>query len=307
MSYPNAIYSVFSGVGFLCCAIPFTWHFKKGNTGTCMNMAWCGALCLTEFINSIVWNGNVVNWAPVWCDISTRIFTAAGVEYIVQGHRFNILEDVGCYPAIYNTPLAVAFIGVPPVLIGLVTARYSVPTFRAFNRRRIEFNDLLAEHSNLSSSFYIRLMCFAGIELMCTIPIGTYFIYVSSRNLYPWISWADTHSHFSVVEQYPSVVWHSIPNLKNPVELGRWVGVIGALIFFAFFGFAKEARMNYRAAYLKVVKYLGLSTASSKPATNRRKDLGPIDFVHSAATDISIPIATLPEPGTTQSNTLPIV
>lgn len=24
-------------------------------------------------------------------------------DYVVQGHRFDILEDVGCYPVIYNT------------------------------------------------------------------------------------------------------------------------------------------------------------------------------------------------------------
>ncbi|KDR68304.1 hypothetical protein GALMADRAFT_215958 [Galerina marginata CBS 339.88] len=272
MTYPNTIFSVFSGIGFFCSAIPFTWHLKR---------------------------------------------------YIVQGHRFNILENVGCYPAIYNTAPAVALVGLPPVLIGLITARYAVPTFRAFNRRRIEFNDLLAEHSNLSSSFYIRLMCFASIELMCTVPMGSYFIYVSSQDLDPWISWADTHSHFSQVRRYPSAIWHLNPNWKNPVELGRWMGVIGALIFFAFFGFAEEARMNYRAAYLKVAKYIGLSTASSKPfarapAMNMKKAIGPLDFAHTAGTDISIPnieispsveipTATRSEPGTAQSNTLPIV
>ncbi|KAF8877428.1 hypothetical protein BD779DRAFT_1475219 [Infundibulicybe gibba] len=28
----------------------------------------------------------------------------SGIEHIPQGHRFNILEDVGCYPFTYNTP-----------------------------------------------------------------------------------------------------------------------------------------------------------------------------------------------------------
>ena len=32
-------------------------------------MAWAGLGCLNAFINSVVWNGNVENVAPVWCDI----------------------------------------------------------------------------------------------------------------------------------------------------------------------------------------------------------------------------------------------
>jgi len=32
-------------------------------------MIWTGLACLNQFINSVVWNGNAVNRAPVWCDI----------------------------------------------------------------------------------------------------------------------------------------------------------------------------------------------------------------------------------------------
>ena len=34
-------------------------------------MAWAGITCLYQFINSVIWNGNIVNWTPVWCDIGT--------------------------------------------------------------------------------------------------------------------------------------------------------------------------------------------------------------------------------------------
>jgi pheromone a factor receptor len=34
-----------------------------------MYMAWTGLGCLMQCINSIVWNGNMVNRAPVYCDI----------------------------------------------------------------------------------------------------------------------------------------------------------------------------------------------------------------------------------------------
>lgn len=44
--------------------------------------------------------------------------------YIVSGHRFNILEDVGCYPAIINTWLAYLLVGTWPIVIGLISAVY---------------------------------------------------------------------------------------------------------------------------------------------------------------------------------------
>ena len=39
------------------------------NTGTCLYMIWVGLGCLLQCINSIVWNKNMINRAPVYCDI----------------------------------------------------------------------------------------------------------------------------------------------------------------------------------------------------------------------------------------------
>ena len=39
------------------------------NTGTCLYMIWTGLGCLLQCVNSIVWNKNTVNRAPVYCDI----------------------------------------------------------------------------------------------------------------------------------------------------------------------------------------------------------------------------------------------
>jgi len=39
------------------------------SAGPCMYMIWTGLACLNQFINSIIWNGNAIDFAPVWCDI----------------------------------------------------------------------------------------------------------------------------------------------------------------------------------------------------------------------------------------------
>lgn len=46
------------------------------------------------------------------------------LEYIVQGHRYNIFEDVGCLGETYETPVAIVLFHLPPILIGAVSAVY---------------------------------------------------------------------------------------------------------------------------------------------------------------------------------------
>jgi len=77
---PSSVSSVaafrFLGIWKVCISFPRSKLYIElnlrriaWNTGTCLYMAWAGLACLNQFINSIVWKGNVINWAPVWCDI----------------------------------------------------------------------------------------------------------------------------------------------------------------------------------------------------------------------------------------------
>ena len=50
------------------------------NTGTCLYMIWVGFGCLMQCINSIVWNNNMINRAPVYCDIC-KFFDGLSLEY----------------------------------------------------------------------------------------------------------------------------------------------------------------------------------------------------------------------------------
>nr|AGG68691.2 putative pheromone receptor [Flammulina velutipes]QHW03268.1 putative pheromone receptor protein isoform s5 [Flammulina filiformis] len=76
---PNEVFTAFAFVSFMLCVIPLPWHLQAWNVGTCSYMFWVGLASLNAFINSIVWNHNAVNWAPVWCDISSRIIIAENV------------------------------------------------------------------------------------------------------------------------------------------------------------------------------------------------------------------------------------
>ncbi|KAI0334179.1 fungal pheromone STE3G-protein-coupled receptor [Cubamyces sp. BRFM 1775] len=173
-------------------------------------------------------------------------------QYIVSGHRFDIYEGIGCSPYTYNTPLAYPFSLLWPLAIALVSACYCVLTFAAFLRRRAQFNAYLTSNSSLTANRYFRLMAIASVEIVCTVPISAYGLYLNltSAPMNPWISWDDTHFNYSKVDQYPAVLWRMDRNAVISFELSRWLAPFCALVFFAFFGFAQEARSNYRKAFL---------------------------------------------------------
>ena len=74
MTAVNTAFTVFSGIGFLLSAIPIYWHLDSWQVGTGMYMIWTALGCLVHFVDSIVWRGNAINCAPVWCDIGTYTF-----------------------------------------------------------------------------------------------------------------------------------------------------------------------------------------------------------------------------------------
>lgn len=69
MTASNTVFAVFSAIGLVLSLIPLWWHLELCNVGTCMFMIWTALACLVYFVDSIVWSGNTVNRAPVWCDI----------------------------------------------------------------------------------------------------------------------------------------------------------------------------------------------------------------------------------------------
>ncbi|KAK7435130.1 a-factor receptor [Stygiomarasmius scandens] len=188
------------------------------------------------------------------------------LQYIPQGHRFNIFQEVGCYPFTYNTWVAYLLVSSWPAAIGLVSMYYCVRSIIAFNKRRAQFKQLLSRNSNLNANRYWRLMCLAGTEVLLTVPLGAYAMYLDATAgvISPWISFADTHWGFSRIDSFPSILWRASPKSEISIELSRWAPIMCAFIFFVYFGFADEARKNYKAMYGSVAKKLGVTTIGSE-------------------------------------------
>ncbi|KAF8153841.1 pheromone A receptor-domain-containing protein [Crassisporium funariophilum] len=182
---------------------------------------------------------------------------------VVQGHRFDILEDIGCYPVVYNTLPAYFLYFMWPVVLGVISFVFSGLTLRSFWNRRAQFNQLISSNSSMSISRYLRLVLLAIIDMMCTVPLGIYSIYIGNKGvgLAPWISWEDTHFNFARVALVPSIIWRSDPSFQTSVELTRWLPVLCAFLFFGLFGFASEAQKNYKVAFWAIGKRFGFHPA----------------------------------------------
>ncbi|KAF8174226.1 pheromone A receptor-domain-containing protein [Pholiota molesta] len=181
------------------------------------------------------------------------------LHYIVQPHRYNIVEDIGCYAAIYNTLPAYFLVYMWPILLGVISFVYSALTFRAFWKRRLQLVQLMSSNSSLTMSRYIRLMMLAVTDMALTIPLGVFSVWFGTHgvNLAPWISWEDTHFNFSNVQLVPALIWRSNPRFSTSVELTRWIFVASAFVFFALFGFAGEALKHYRMLFWTCAKPFG--------------------------------------------------
>ncbi|KAJ7643171.1 pheromone B alpha 1 receptor [Mycena polygramma] len=186
------------------------------------------------------------------------------LQYIVQGHRYNIFEDIGCLGETFETPVALVLFHLPPILVGLVSAFYCVLSIRSFYRSRAQFKELLSSNNNLNLNRYVRLMALASTDLLFTIPLSIWVMWVNVAvvGLSPWVSWADTHSNFSRVVQIPGVFWRSDVYTVASLETTRWATVACALLFFGYFGFADEAIKNYRHYFFTVAKRVGYTHAS---------------------------------------------
>ncbi|KAJ7223586.1 pheromone A receptor-domain-containing protein [Mycena pura] len=178
------------------------------------------------------------------------------LQYIVQGHRFDVIEQIGCYPAIYNTLPAYFLSFIWPPVIGCISAVYGVFTLRAFLRRRAASSQFIApsgssKNPGLTGGHYLRLMALATTDIILTTPLGFFFIYLnrSAEPFAPWISWADTHFNFSRVGQIPAFAWRAQRLTALGFQFTRWMAPVSALMFFAFFGCAADARRNYDVAF----------------------------------------------------------
>ena len=117
--------------------------------------------------------------------------------------------------------------------------------------------------SSANRGQYLRLMAISSIEILGTIPLGTYYIVTNAKaGVVPWRGWARMHSHSSEVIQVAGFIWRNNPQGSVDIEMFRWEHVGCAFIFFALFGFSGEAREHYHRLFKLLARRMGKSTSA---------------------------------------------
>ncbi|KAJ7242164.1 GPCR fungal pheromone mating factor, partial [Mycena haematopus] len=79
MALTVILFPIFALVGLVVQLVPLYWQFEPWNVGTLWYIFWVSLSCFAGYFNAVVWEGNTVNSAPAWCEISIRITMAVSV------------------------------------------------------------------------------------------------------------------------------------------------------------------------------------------------------------------------------------
>src|SRR5258706_2014170 len=206
------------------------------------------------------------------------------LDYVVQGHRANIIQGLGCTFTVYNTTLAFPLFWMWPSVLSLIAITYGMLSLRAYVKRQRMVAELLnckasvlnCNASVLEADHHFRFMCFSGAELTIAFPLGLFVLLNQAINepVFPWISWEDTHSNFDRIGQYPAIFITS--DRSNMIQWGvlLWAYPSLSYLFFIFFGLGRERVNQYKRWLYALLKPFGIKPSAPVPdpysTTNRR-------------------------------------
>ncbi|KAG2112664.1 GPCR fungal pheromone mating factor [Suillus discolor] len=293
MQYPSLPAGAFLAAALVL--VPLPWHWQARNIGTLSIIAWLFIVNIIYAINTIVWDANVNNPAPLWCDITTKLIIGANtalplatmcvckhlalvsskrvarldrddkrrrmifdavicfgiplifmaLHYIVQGHRYDIVENFGCQPATYFSTEGIIIVLLPPLVLATATLMYAALALYNFACRRMDFAAHLQNaNSVLTTHRYLRLMAMAVTEIVWGTSLTAFNLYNNIHvGLRPWISWQNVHSDWLRVDLFAFI--ELSPSFIRSMFLLWWAMPASAYIFFLFFGFSEDARKEY--------------------------------------------------------------
>ncbi|ODO03101.1 hypothetical protein I350_05946 [Cryptococcus amylolentus CBS 6273] len=167
------------------------------------------------------------------------------LHYIVQSHRFDIVEGYGCQPVTWaGIPALFAVTWWSPLLT-LIAAGYGVIALRFFLRRRLQFQTVLRSSSGLDSRHYLRLMALASVDIIIGLPTTLFTLVVNIQQRRPYPSWDWVHLDWSRVELYPASIILTSATETTAVTIPRWHAPLLSFVFFLFFGVSPDAMGEY--------------------------------------------------------------
>jgi hypothetical protein len=196
--------------------------------------------------------------SPPQCSTRSVCLHACFVAVVVQGHRFDILEDVGCYPAIVNTSLTYFLMTLWPIFIGVASFVFTIMNISYICRHRHALDSWMecTPSTLLTSPLYIRLVILGLIAfgLTSALSIRDLVSQITAGSV-TWPGWEVVHADFGRVDQIPRGIWAGHSGFG--AEFRRWVSVLCALAAFFVLGTTREAGERYRTFGRMILRLAG--------------------------------------------------
>ncbi|KAJ7691147.1 GPCR fungal pheromone mating factor, partial [Mycena rosella] len=166
------------------------------------------------------------------------------VNYVYQGHRFDIIEDSGCHPTSYLSVPAILLFYAPVVVVVFLAFIFSVLAFAALYKQRCTFASFSQTNkSSFTTRRYVRLMVITAILAVWEAAvIGVIFGFTFRSPVFPYNSWADVHYGFSHAAKYPAALVPS--DVLFWTYVGWWTIPISG---YSFFCSLRSARRPWRS------------------------------------------------------------
>ncbi|KAK8846719.1 hypothetical protein IAR55_005806 [Kwoniella newhampshirensis] len=173
-------------------------------------------------------------------------FIVMALHYIVQAHRFDIMEGYGCQPVTWPGVPGVLAVQIWAPLLSVIASVYGVIALKFFISRRLQFQNVLrSSRSGLDNRHYIRLMALSSVDLLIGLPLTTFVLVDFSRHPRPYVSWEWLHLGWSRVDHYAASAFLTTSRQTADAILPRWFSPLLAINFFLFFGVSNDAINEY--------------------------------------------------------------
>uniref|UniRef100_A0A0W0FUR9 Putative STE3-like pheromone receptor STE3_Mr5 n=1 Tax=Moniliophthora roreri TaxID=221103 RepID=A0A0W0FUR9_MONRR len=285
--YPNSLFSSLSFLGFVLVSTCLPWDLQAWNAGACLYILWTSLACLNQFVNSVVWTGNVVNRAPIWCAISAKFIigstSALPACSLCINRRVYMMLSTNTFPITRKERLRALIeelaigLGIPIVHMALHYVPqdhtfdiledigcYPFPyhntwiSFVLYSCWPLVIGSISAIYSVMNlviinkASLRVHLFLSSDNKSMdwaryWRLTLLACVQMLTSAGICAYLMFSSIHDT-EIFPWIPASVWRNWRSV-NCVEVSRWTPAMCALLYFAIFGTSREARKTYRNVY----------------------------------------------------------
>ncbi|KAG8769227.1 a-factor receptor [Serendipita sp. 398] len=192
------------------------------------------------------------------------------IHYIAQGHRYDVIEDLGPAPTTYLTPVAFALYYVWDPLFCIIALVFSILTYITCRRHQKEIANMFVSSKKHNANQYYRLLFLSAVLVFIHFPLVFWVVIANGVDytIFPWISWEDTHSNYMRILYMTRFMVEHREGMVAAWSVSYWAVGLTGYLYFLCYGTGSESLRRYKGAALWILRRLGFK---SKPSTSEQE------------------------------------